>query len=227
MIFLKGKTMKNVQAILKPRAKLRDRLRSAVQGQQALRDGRHKAQCGFTLGELLLVLVIIGVLAVVGFRSVQPIIISGRVQATATDMNSAVQRIISAANAGVSSTSALDYSSITTANIAQMLVSSNMYRVSGTGAGSSVNHRLSTGGSPAVKVIASTTNDLLTIEFDQVHDAACVDVTSLLQAAAVKVVVGTNTVKDVSAGGTTQYDGVKTATSCSAGSSNTLKFTYQ
>ena len=39
-----------------------------------------RCQSGFTLGELLLVLVIIGVLAVVAFRSVQPIIISGRVR---------------------------------------------------------------------------------------------------------------------------------------------------
>ncbi|MEY2659727.1 MAG: hypothetical protein RLZZ123_899 [Pseudomonadota bacterium] len=227
MIFLKGKTMKNVPSILKPRAKLRDRLRSAVRGQQALRDGRHKAQGGFTLGELLLVLVIIGVLAVVGFRSVQPIIISGRVQATATDMNSAIQRVVSAANAAGGGAT-VTYTGFATAQLIPFLSSSNMFRINGT----VLNHRLSTGTTPTVTAAVGTpttgaASSILNVTFNQVHDAACVDLTSLLQTAAVIVSVNGTSVKDSTAATPTVYNGVTASTNCTGGSTNTLVFSFQ
>ena len=62
-----------------------DAVRSEVSSGQ-VRKPHQLRQGGFTLGELLLVLVVIGILTVIGFRAVQPIIISGRVQSTATDI---------------------------------------------------------------------------------------------------------------------------------------------
>lgn len=190
----------------------------------SLRSSLLRRVSGFTLGELLLVLVIIGVLAVIAFRSVQPIIISGRVEATATDTNNAVQRIISAANSGVAAT-AIDYSSITTATFAPFLTSSNMFRVTA----GVINHRLSTGTTPTLVVAPALTNAAIQLTFAQVHDAACVDLASLLQTAAVIVKINSAAaaVKDSTAAAPTAYNGVTAATQCTAGSANTLVFTFQ
>ncbi|MDI9331232.1 MAG: type II secretion system protein [Alphaproteobacteria bacterium] len=190
---------------------------------------RRRSQGGFTLGELLLVLVIIGVLAVVAFRSVQPIIISGRVEATATDTNTAVQRIISAANSSASAAAA-DYSTITNAVFAAFLSSSNMFKVTGTGGAVAISHRLSTGTAPSVTVTTASSNTQLVVTFSQVHDAACTDLSSLLQTGAVKVVItgaAATTVKDITLVTPTVYNGVTAATACSVGSANSLAFTFQ
>ena len=182
-----------------------------------------RGQAGFTLGELLLVLVIIGVLAVVAFRSVQPIIISGRVEATATDTNNAVQRIISAANSGVSGT-AINYSTVTTAVFSAMLTASNMFRVNA----GAITHRLSTGTAPTVTVDGTVlTNAGLALTFNQVHDAACIDLTSLLQTAAVLVTVNGTTVKNSTIAAAVAFNGATAAVNCTAGSTNTLVFTFQ
>ncbi len=182
-----------------------------------------RGQSGFTLGELLLVLVIIGVLAVVAFRSVQPIIISGRVEATATDTNNAVQRIISAANSGVSGT-AINYSTVTTAVFSAMLTASNMFRVNA----GAITHRLSTGTAPTVTVDGTVlTNAGLALTFNQVHDAACIDLASLLQTAAVLVTVNGTTVKNSTIAAAVAFNGATAAVNCTAGSTNTLVFTFQ
>jgi Tfp pilus assembly protein FimT len=171
---------------------------------------------------LLLVLVIIGVLAVIGFRSVQPIIISGRVEASATDLNNAVQRIVSAANSsGAGAT--VSYSGFTTTQLIPFLSSSNVYRTTA----STINHRLSTGSAPTVVAASALSNAALQITFAQVHDAACVDLTSLLQTAAVIVSVNGTSVKDSTLATPTVYNGVTAATSCTSGSTNSLVFTFQ
>jgi prepilin-type N-terminal cleavage/methylation domain-containing protein len=189
----------------------------------SLRSSLLRRVSGFTLGELLLVLVIIGVLAVIAFRSVQPIIISGRVEATATDTNNAVQRIISAANSGAAGT-AINYSGINTATFAPFLASSNMFRVNA----GVITHRLSTGTAPLLTVASALTNAAIELTFAQVHDAACVDLASLLQTAAVIVTInGATAVKDSTAATAVPFNGVTAATQCRVGSTNALVFTFQ
>lgn len=184
---------------------------------------------GFTLIELGIVLTIVAILALFAVPRVQGYLISGRVQPTAAETADAVSQIrnLGAANGGAGQ----PYVGMGILNLETALRDrANVLIPTLTPAGvATVQHRLGTPGANVGFVVASIVNagDAFTVTFNAVNGAACADLAAALQVQARDVVItGLGTNASVRAVGV-PYNSQLAQTTCTAGDTNTLAFTFQ
>jgi type IV pilus assembly protein PilA len=177
---------------------------------------------GFTIVELLFVLMIIAVLAILGIPIARGMIIGGKVEPTASDINKVVAKI----RTNFTGQGATPYGSIDTsvfANTARTMATS--LNVTGAGATADVTHEL--GATGATIVVApstiTTANDSYTITLNTVDDAGCAIGAQMGKSAEV-VTLNTITVK---ANATSNYNGAAAQTACTSGETNTFVFTFR
>ncbi|MDI9336106.1 MAG: prepilin-type N-terminal cleavage/methylation domain-containing protein [Gammaproteobacteria bacterium] len=195
----------------------------------------------FTLAELLIVLIIVAVLSALGFRAVQPILISGRVESTAAELNVAIQKIVAS---GAVSGLATPFSDVGAAEgnldnaLRTAVAGSTILPLAGT----VVNHRLNASGIPAPTVLiassiatrsgtAAGTADgtAFSLTLNGVHSAACPDIVTQLAANAFFVTVqnGEGAVVPVLSRNVTVIDYNAIAVLCGAGDVNTVVANYR
>jgi type IV pilus assembly protein PilA len=182
----------------------------------------NKAQRGFTMIELIVVIGIIALLAILATPYARSMIIDGKVPTTATDVTKTITKLRNNfANQGTT-----PYTSITTAgfaNIARGLVSA--LNVSGSGTGATVTHDIgSTGATVAVAAGTITTaGDSFTVTMNNVNEAACPSLASQLSKSSEVIMINGTAVKAV--GGT--YQGGTAGGACTTGDGNTFVFTFR
>lgn len=182
---------------------------------------------GFTIVELLIVLSIVAVLAVIGIPIARGIIISGKVEPTASDINKVVTKLRSNftgqgatpyTNMGATAAATAIFS-----NTARGLASS--LNVTGTGATAAVSHDIGATGS-AIAVAQSTittAGDSFTVTIPTVNDSACPGLASQLSKSAEVITINATSVKAV--GGT--YNGGTAQNACTADDTNSFVFTFR
>lgn len=185
------------------------------------------SQAGFTLVELIIVIAIAALLALFGVPYARSIIIAGKVEPTANDINKTVTAVRgNFAGQGVTPYLNLGSNSAATAvfaNTARGLASA--LSVTDSGATATVQHPLGQTGSQ-VTVAATTVSvagDAFAVTLDNVNDAACPGLATQLSRAAEVIQVNGTAVKVV--GGA--YNGGTAQNACSPGDTNTFVFTFQ
>ena len=187
---------------------------------------RMRKQSGFTLVELLVVLVAIAVLAVIFFPNVKSIFIGSRVTPTVNELASALMRI-RANNASNGSTT--PYTGIDAANLAITLRDrTNAMVVEGEGGTTTVKHLLgSTGSLVAVAATAlPTQGDSFKVTFSTVNDGACPDLASGLVGSSEQITINTTQVFASQSSGLTAkpYDAKQAQKLCLKGNLNVFEF---
>ncbi|TAL65674.1 MAG: prepilin-type N-terminal cleavage/methylation domain-containing protein [Burkholderiaceae bacterium] len=186
------------------------------------RSPNRKAEKGFTIIELIVVLAIIALLSLFAVPFARSIIINGEVQPTADDINKTVTALRgNYAGQGVTPYTSIDSSVF--ANAARGLASA--LTVTGSGAAATVSDSLGTTGQLLVVAPSTitTAGDSFTVELDNVNDAACPGLASQLSRAAEVITVNGATAK---AEGAT-YDGSAAQTACTTGDTNAFIFTFR
>ena len=186
-----------------------------------------RAQRGFTIVELLIVLAIIAFLAIIGVPWVRNIMISGQVEPTAND----VQKVVAAMRQNFSGQGNTPYTNLgapaaATANFANTAAGiASSLTVTGSGATATVQHGLgATGSQVSVASSAITTaGDSFTVTFPTVNMAACPGLANQLSKAAEVITINGTSVK--AAGGT--YNGGTAQNLCTAGDTNAFVFTFR
>lgn len=182
---------------------------------------------GFTLVELLIVLAIIALLAIYGVPFVRGIIIGGKVQPTADDINKTVTSMRgNFAGQGTTPYTNLGAAANATAvfsNTAKGLASA--LTITGTGATATTQHDL--GATDSQIAVASsmitTAGDSFTVELPTVNNAACPQLASQLSRAAEAITINGTSVKDVGA----VYNGGAAQNVCTDGDTNDFIFTFR
>ncbi len=187
----------------------------------------NKKSRGFTLIELIVVLAIGALLALLGVPFARSIIISGKVEPTANDINKTVTAIRgNFAGQGVTPYLNLGSNAAATAvfaNTSRGLASA--LNVTGTGATATVQHDLGETGSQVTVASAtvSVAGDSFAVTLPNVNDAACPGLATQLSRAAEVITVNGTPVKAL--GGS--YNGGTSQNACTAGDSNTFVFTFR
>jgi len=186
-----------------------------------------RKQAGFTIVELLVVLAIIGVLAVIGVPAARGIIIGGKMEPTASDVNKVVAKMRAnfAGQGGTPYTNLGNAASATAvfANTARGMASA--LTVSGAGAASTVEHDIgATGSAIAVaQATITTAGDSFSVTLPTVNDSACPGLAAqLARSAEVIDINGTN----VKAAGAV-FNGGTAQNACTAGDTNSFTFTFR
>jgi prepilin-type N-terminal cleavage/methylation domain-containing protein len=184
-----------------------------------------KAQAGFTLVEIGVVLFIIAMLSVFAAPKINAFLISGRTQPTAADLGAAMVRIRANAE-GAGST---PYSSITAATLANTLRDhSNVMPVTGVGALATVEHKLGATGSliAVAPATITTAGDSFTITLSTVNATACPDLAAQLQSNSEIISINGTVVMSNSTTTTPVVYNPQTAQNlCTAANTNTFVFT--
>lgn len=184
-------------------------------------------QKGFTIIELIVVIAIIALLSILAIPFARGLIIDGKVQPTADDINKVVTKIrANLAGQGTTPYTNLGSAAAATAvfsNTARGLASS--LTVTGSGTVATTQHDL--GQTSAQVAVASATittaGDAFSVTLPTVNQTACPGIASQLQKAAEIVVINGTTVK--AAGGT--YNGGTAQNACRTGDTNSFVFTFR
>ena len=182
---------------------------------------------GFTLVELIVVIAIGALLALFAVPYARGVIINGKVEPTANDINKTVTSIRgNFAGQGVTPYNNLGVGAAATAifaNTARGLASS--LTVSGNGAAATVQHDVGeTGSQIAVAAAAITTpGDSFSVTLPTVNNAACPGLAA--QLSRVAEVISINGAAAKAVGGT--YNGGVAQNACSEGDTNTFVFTFR
>lgn len=177
---------------------------------------------GFTIVELLIVLMIIAILAILAIPKARSMIIGGKVEPTASDINKVVAKL----RTNFTGTGAAPYGSIDSsvfANIARTM--SQSLTVTGSGAAAVTTHDLGASGA-TVDVAPSTitvANDSYTVTVNSADDAACSLGSQVGRSAEVITLNGTT----VKASATADYQPAAAQTACTTGETNTFVFTFK
>lgn len=177
---------------------------------------------GFTIVELLIVLMIIAVLAILGIPKARAMIIGGKVEPTASDINKVVAKIRTNFTAqGTAPYAAIDSSVF--ANIARTM--SQSLTVTGSGAAAVTTHDLGASGATidVAPATISVANDAYTVTVNSVDDAACSLGAQVGRSAEIITLNGTT----VKASALTDYLPAAAQTACTSGETNTFVFTFK
>lgn len=184
-------------------------------------------QRGFTLVELLIVLAIIAVIAIFGVPFMRGIIIQGKTEPTASDINKVATKMrTNFAGQGTTPYNNLGAAAAATANFANSargLASS--LTITGSGATATVQHDIgATGAQIAVAPGTITTlGDSFTVTVNDVNEAACPGLAAQLSKAAEVITINGTSVK--AAGAT--YNGGTAQNLCTTGDTNDYVFTFR
>lgn len=186
-----------------------------------------QSQRGFTIVELLVVLAIIALLAIFGLPAARGMIIGGKVEPTASDVNKIVTKMrANFAGQGSTPYTNLGAAAAATANFANTsrgLASS--ITVTGAGATATAQHDLGATGSQigVAQGTITTAGDSFTVTFPTANEAACPGLAAQLSRAAEVITINGTAVK--AAGGT--YNGGTAQNLCTAGDTNAFVFTFR
>lgn len=182
---------------------------------------------GFTIVELLVVLAIIALLAIVGIPMMRGMIVGGKVEPTASDINKVATKLrTNFQGQGSTPYTNLGTAAQATANFANSARGlASALTVTGAGATATVQHDL---GATAAQIgVASATittaGDSFVVTVNSVNDAACPMLAAQLSKAAEVMTVNGTSVK--AAGGT--YNGGTATNLCTAGDTNAFVFTFR
>jgi type IV pilus assembly protein PilA len=182
-----------------------------------------RAQRGFTMIELVVVISVIALLAILAIPFARSMIIDGKVPTTANDITRTAAKLRSNfANQGTT-----PYTSITTAgfaNTARGLASS--LTVSGTGTAATVTHDLGSTGSTisVASATITTAGDAFSVTLPNVNEAACPSLAAQLSKSAEVITINGTSVK---AAGNTTFNGATAGGACTSGDANTFVFTFR
>jgi prepilin-type N-terminal cleavage/methylation domain-containing protein len=187
-----------------------------------------KKSLGFTLVELIIVIAIGALLAIFGLPAMRGMLVSGKVEPTASDVNAAVaslrgnftgQGVTPYTNLGTGAAATATFANTARGRTSALTVSTTA------GAGATIQHDLgATGSQIAVASSTITTaGDSFTVTLPTVNEAACPGLAAQLSKSAELITVNGTTAKAV--GGT--YNGGTAQNACTAGDTNTFVFTFR
>lgn len=187
-----------------------------------------KKSAGFTLVELIIVIAIGALLAIFGLPAMRGMLISGKVEPTASDINRAVaslrgnftgQGVTPYTNLGTGAAATATFANTARGRASALNVST------AAGAGATIQHDLgATGSEIAVASSTITTaGDSFTVTLPTVNEAACPGLAAQLSKSAELITINGTVAKAVGA----NYNGGTAQNACSAGDTNTFVFTFR
>lgn len=186
-----------------------------------------KPQRGFSMIELMIVIAIGALLAIVGVPYARAMIINGKVEPTAND----IQKIVTKMRTNFSGQGNTPYTNLgaaaaATANFANTgrgLASA--ITITGAGATATAQHDLGLNGSQiaVAQGTITTAGDSFTVTLPTVNEAACPGTAAQLSKAAEVITVNGTAVKAVNG----VYNGGTAQNLCTAGDTNTFVFTFR
>lgn len=184
-----------------------------------------KQQRGFSLMELIVVILIGSVLGLLAMPRINAFIISGKVEPSGKDVAQAVLRI----RANAEGSGITPYTSVATATLANTLRdrSTALTVSAAVGATATATHGLGESGATltAAPGTLSTLGDSFVVTFNQVNKGACPDLSTQLQNISEVITINGTTVKSIPAA--TAYNGQTAENACTAGNTNTFAFTFR
>jgi prepilin-type N-terminal cleavage/methylation domain-containing protein len=182
-----------------------------------------RRQQGFTLVEVAIVAAIVLIAAIVGIPAINGYIIENKVPAVGQELQRFVART-KASSQGLGST---PYAGVGVAQLANVLRSSSVVTVTGTGPAAVVNHGL--GAADGRITLAASqlnqTGDAFDISLDKVNEAACPGLAAVMQRVSERIAINGVSVKQPGSGGAVgAYDAVGADQACTAGDTNAFSF---
>lgn len=182
---------------------------------------------GFTIVELLVVLAIIALLAIVGIPMMRGMIVSGKVEPTAGDINKIATKLrTNFQGQGTTPYTNLGTAAEATANFANTARGlASALTVTGTGATATIQHDLGATGAEigVASATVTTAGDSFAVTVNDVNEAGCPMLAAQLSKAAEVITVNGVSVK--AAGGT--YNGGTATNACTTGDTNDFVFTFR
>lgn len=187
-----------------------------------------RAQRGFTLVELTLVIAIIGILVAFATPFVRGLLIEGRVDPTAQD----IIKITNSMRAAAASTgSNTPYTNLGAPAAATAVFANtgrgkaNTITIAGTGNTATAQHQLGATGAQitVAQATITTLGDSFTVTLPTVNEAACPGLATQLSKVAEAITINGTSVKAV--GG--RYNGAAAQNACTAGDNNTYVFAFR
>jgi type IV pilus assembly protein PilA len=185
---------------------------------------RRRSQGGFTLIELTIVGIILGVLTLLALPRINSFLIDRKVQPTATDLAQAVMRV----RVNAEGTGATPYTGMNTAALANTLRGrTTVLTVNGSGATANMTHGLGRTGATvtAAPTTITVTGDSWTATASTVNAAACPGLAASLRTAAEIITINGEVVHSIPAG--TAFNGQTAQNFCTDGDTNTFTFTFR
>lgn len=188
------------------------------------RNVKHQ-QRGFGLVEVMVAMAVVLILAIIAVPRVNGMIISNKTPALGTDL----QKFVAVTSAAAQGAGATPYTGIGGAQLASsMRTHSSNVTVTGTGAEAVVTHAIgATDGTVTVAPATITTaGDAFAITVAQVNEAACPQLSAVMQRVSESMTINGITVKAAGANGAPGTYSPQTAqSSCTTGNTNTFVFT--
>lgn len=186
---------------------------------------QQRKQAGFTLIEIMIVSIVVGVIALLSIPRITSYLVSARVSPTANDIAQAVLRI----RANGEGAGPTPYTALATSTVANTLRdrTTAITISAAVGASATASHALGETGATitAAPATITTAGDSFTVTFSQVNKGACPSLSTQLQNLAEIITINTAVVKSIPAG--TAYNGQTAETQCTAGNTNTFVFTFR
>ena len=197
-----------------------DRPAASRHGRASVGMGRRRAQAGFSLVEVSIVMAIVLLLAIIAIPTVRTYVIESKVPRVGEEL----ARFILHTKINASNGSTMPYEGIANTNLANMLRDSGIFSVTGTTAAPTVRHGLGSDGE--VTVAQAEAGAAFSITLSKVNHAACPAIASVLQRLSDRIVLtpqggSAAVIKDDS----THYSALETEMRCSQGDGNTFVFT--
>lgn len=186
-----------------------------------------KKSKGFTMLELIVVLAVVAVLALVSMPYFRGMMVSGKVEPTANDLNKVATKIRgNFTGQGTTPYTALGTGAAATANFSNVARGvASALTITGNGATATTQHELGATGSQVTVAAGTitTAGDSFTVTLPTVNDAACPGLAAQLARGAEVITINGTSVK--AAGG--QYNGGTAQNLCTPNDTNTFVFTFR
>lgn len=185
-----------------------------------------KKSFGFTIVELMVVIMIIAILAIVGLPALNSVLISGRVEPTANDLRIGIANMRKNFSVGSTPYSTLGTGAASTAVFANMMRGpATALNITGSGSTTTLQHSLGATNSQITVAQSTlvTAGDSFSITVPDANAAACPDLAAIMGRAVDQISINGTTVK--ANGGT--YNSTVAANACKDGDSNSFVFTVR